>query len=693
MAGAAIAGAFTVAAVVGTSPSPAEAAGLERFASCAELREWGSGQANGVGIDASFEGPATTVATMEDAAVVATAGAAPTSSRESADDGASAGADTGGTNVVVEGVDELDLVDRIDDRRALFTSQTALVLVDLEAGARLARVALPYGAQISFDPDRSIVWSVGPDANGTRVEVRRIAVDGDALVEQGRWATQGYLVTARRVGDRLHVVVTDGFAGAEAIPFGGDPVPCDQVLHPTGPSDPTATLIATLPASGEVAPLRAAEVVGSGQLVHVTTSAAYLATPQWDEDVSTTIHRFDLADLGHTGSGRVPGTLLNDFSMSEHDGHLRVAVTAAGGFSGGVVVDDVAVAPRVTAVEPGDGDSSAPFEGDATVASVPQTTVADATASEQVEVAPTTTEPELSAPTSTEVPTTSTEVPTTTEGPTTTEAPVTTTTEVSTTTEPSTTTTEAPTSTTTTAAVDQPGPDDGLNRIYVLDTDGDLDIVGRTEWFGHPGETLYGIRFDGSTAYAVTFLQTDPFYVIDLSDPASPRVVGALELPGFSGYLHPVGGDLVVGFGPDDTGRAAAKLFDVADPTAPQVVDSIVLGDEAPVVYDHHAFTDLGDGRFATPVTSWDQMATNCVVPEDIGPGVDVAPCGSGTIAEVVELEVSGRRLHEVDRTSVRLSSAATRALPVDGGWAVLADTTLALTDADGALRTSVDLT
>ena len=45
------------------------------------------------------------------------------------------------------------------------------------------------------------------------------------------------------------------------------------------------------------------------------------------------------------------------------------------------------------------------------------------------------------------------------------------------------------------------------------------------------------------------------------------------------------------------------------------------------------------------------------------------------------------------DRTSVRLSSAATRALPVDGGWAVLADTTLALTDADGALRTSVDLT
>ena len=70
----------------------------------------------------------------------------------------------------------------------------------------------------------------------------------------------------------------------------------------------------------------------------------------------------------------------------------------------------------------------------------------------------------------------------------------------------------------------QPEPEvaENLNEIVVLDTDGDLDVVGRTERFGHPGETLHGIRFDGEIAYAVTFLQTDPFYVIDVADPAAP---------------------------------------------------------------------------------------------------------------------------------------------------------------------------
>src|SRR5690606_3410103 len=89
------------------------------------------------------------------------------------------------------------------------------------------------------------------------------------------------------------------------------------------------------------------------------------------------------------------------------------------------------------------------------------------------------------------------------------------------------------------------------NEVVVLDTDGTLDVVGRTPRFGHPGEALHGIRFAGTTAYAVTFLQTDPFYVLDLRDPRSPRVTGEVELPGFSSYLHPVGEGLVAGFGPD----------------------------------------------------------------------------------------------------------------------------------------------
>ena len=54
------------------------------------------------------------------------------------------------------------------------------------------------------------------------------------------------------------------------------------------------------------------------------------------------------------------------------------------------------------------------------------------------------------------------------------------------------------------------------------------------------GESLYSVRLLDDVGFAVTFRQIDPFYVIDLSDPVNPEVVGELKIPGFSTYLHPV---------------------------------------------------------------------------------------------------------------------------------------------------------
>jgi uncharacterized secreted protein with C-terminal beta-propeller domain len=720
LVGAVVAATVTVAVLAGGSSTPVAAAGLETFRSCAELEAWGDEQLRSsigamegeVAMDRGV--PETSIAEFQtvggeisadatSAAPMPTAGAAE-SGRLTA---GGADGDTGGTNVVVEGVDELDLVERLSDDRALFASATALVLVDLADGERIARTAVAPGAQITYDPEAGIAWVVGSSSDGTGIEVRRVAVTDGELLDRGAWSTSGSLVTARRVGDLLHVVATEGFTGiGQPIPFDDGPVPCDQVLRPEGPSDATATLIATLPVGGDLEPLRSTEVVGSGQLVHLTLDVAYLATPQWEEaGQTTTIHRFDLADLEHTGSGRVPGSLFNDFSMSDHDGHLRVAVTAGqGGFG---------VVGRPMPIE-GDGGI-----GDTPVAPVPMTEApvpeelvepngavvegADPTA-EPLPAPPETTVPDPTDPTdptdtSTTTPeaTTTTEVTTTTEAPTTTEA--TTTTEAPTTTA-ATTTTEAP----TLPPVEQPGPDDPLNQVLVLDIEGTLDVVGRTPWFGLPGETLHGIRFDGPTAYAVTFLQTDPFYVLDLADPAAPRIAGEVKLPGFSSYLHPVGDGLVVGFGPGEDGRAAAKLFDVSDPSAPAVVDTVVLGDDAPIVYDHHAFTALGEGRFATPVTSWSSFGGDCEVPAVPEPGPDGGPgdvpattsyeCGPSQLtSEVVELAVDGTDLVELSRTPVVLAEPASRVLVVDDGWALLAGTTVALVDAEGELRTSVDLT
>ncbi|CAN5224548.1 hypothetical protein BH18ACT4_BH18ACT4_14280 [soil metagenome] len=175
--------------------------------------------------------------------------------------------------------------------------------------------------------------------------------------------------------------------------------------------------------------------------------------------------------------------------------------------------------------------------------------------------------------------------------------------------------------------VEPEAPADELAEVFVLDTDGDLDVVGQTGGFGHEGETIQGVRFVGDTAYVVTFLNTDPFWVIDLTDPAAPAVAGKLEIPGFSAYLHPVDDSRVVGFGPDGDNHTSARLFDVSDPTAPAVVDEIVLGDDSPVVWDHHAYVALDDGRFAVPVNTWpvvvDERCSPNPEPLPVGPPVE----------------------------------------------------------------------
>jgi hypothetical protein len=94
------------------------------------------------------------------------------------------------------------------------------------------------------------------------------------------------------------------------------------------------------------------------------------------------------------------------------------------------------------------------------------------------------------------------------------------------------------------------------------------------------GENLFGTRFDGDRAYVVTFRRVDPLFIIDLSDPARPRILSELKIPGWSNYLHPLGDRLLtVGIDDTDGWRAAVQLFDVADPANPSLLAKIPLGD------------------------------------------------------------------------------------------------------------------
>ncbi|MGO4256942.1 beta-propeller domain-containing protein [Marmoricola sp. RAF53] len=135
--------------------------------------------------------------------------------------------------------------------------------------------------------------------------------------------------------------------------------------------------------------------------------------------------------------------------------------------------------------------------------------------------------------------------------------------------------------------------------------DGVLARVGELADLGID-EQVQSVRWLGDLAVLVTFRQVDPLYTVDLSDPARPRTLGALKIPGYSGYLHPLGDGLLLGLGVDATATgenlgAQAAVFDIADPDHPVRTSRQGFGRETglPAVEDPRAFTWLPDRRTA----------------------------------------------------------------------------------------------
>jgi inhibitor of cysteine peptidase len=147
------------------------------------------------------------------------------------------------------------------------------------------------------------------------------------------------------------------------------------------------------------------------------------------------------------------------------------------------------------------------------------------------------------------------------------------------------------------------------NNIYILDET--LNQVSKIENIA-PGESIYAARFLGDRAYLVTFVQVDPLFTVDLSDPYNPRILGELKIPGYSEYLHPYDETHIIGIGKEvDPSIDAEKvhtpgavyytailglklaLFDVSDIEHPVEEAKVVIGNrgtDSPALYDHKAF-------------------------------------------------------------------------------------------------------
>lgn len=164
---------------------------------------------------------------------------------------------------------------------------------------------------------------------------------------------------------------------------------------------------------------------------------------------------------------------------------------------------------------------------------------------------------------------------------------------------------------------------DARHRLYVLKANAQqqfdqVAVIPNREQatiIGKPGEQVKSVRFRGDRAYIVTFRQTDPLYVINLSQADKPFVEGELEIEGFSQYLHPLSDNLLLGLGIDanSAGRTQglkATLFDVSNPASPTEISSQLFADDrshAEYLYDHKAvsFLDSADQQTTRVAFTW----------------------------------------------------------------------------------------
>lgn len=190
----------------------------------------------------------------------------------------------------------------------------------------------------------------------------------------------------------------------------------------------------------------------------------------------------------------------------------------------------------------------------------------------------------------------------------------------------------------------------------VLQTVAALPNAARPAPIGKPGEQVHAVRYVGARGYVVTFRMVDPLYVLDLAEPTDPRVVGELEVPGFSDHLFPLDERLLLGVGREVDGNGKIgglkfSLFDVAQPSAPRALGDLVLGQAGSLSaldFSRHGLNWLAAGETArvalpvalteTPWGAWTQSLQRLEVDRRTGALAALPPLIARTVPTPTDL-------------------------------------------------------
>ncbi len=233
------------------------------------------------------------------------------------------------------------------------------------------------------------------------------------------------------------------------------------------------------------------------------------------------------------------------------------------------------------------------------------------------------------------------------------------------------------------------------SRVTVLDETKDgLRTVGKVTGLGKT-ERIRGIRWFGDLAAVVTFRQTDPLYMVDLSAPTRPRVRGELKIPGYSAYLHPTGAGQLLGIGQDADadGRTTgllAQQFDISDVTKPTRTDKLGLGKGyTQVENDSRAFTYLTGKRLAV-IPAWVNQKVSCPSNAQCAAGGPDQPGFVGEISVPAAIGVLVGADGQLHRAGKFIGdSMILRVIPIGNRLAAITATSVYLLNPDGLKQVS----
>ena len=153
--------------------------------------------------------------------------------------------------------------------------------------------------------------------------------------------------------------------------------------------------------------------------------------------------------------------------------------------------------------------------------------------------------------------------------------------------------------------------DKTYNYLYVLDSN--LKQIYKSEPFAK-GESIKAVKYVDDYAYVITYEQTDPLFIINLSNVKKPQFMGNVEIDGFSSMLVNVGDNQLLGVGYNTYFDNDVEvidglkfvLFDVSNSLEPKVLDEKVYKDlSSDAQYNPKAFVENKEkGYYAVPIVN-----------------------------------------------------------------------------------------